>query len=76
MSTQAEFLTLKSNCQASLAVATNQEKYRQWFIQSLKQFSDNQNNAENEDNEDITLLDDSYIELEFILYGGLMCQSR
>ena len=45
-------------------------------MQSLKQFSDNQNNAENEDNEDITLLDDSYIELEFILYGGLMCQSR
>ena len=35
-SSQEEFLTLKSKCQASLAVATDLEQYRQELIQTLK----------------------------------------
>ena len=35
-STQEEFLTLKSKCQASLATATDLEQYRQGLIQTLK----------------------------------------
>ena len=35
-STQAEFLTLKSKCQASLVVVTNLEQYLQGLIQTLK----------------------------------------
>ena len=34
--TQAEFLTLKSKCQASLVVVTNLEQYLQGLIQTLK----------------------------------------
>ena len=69
--TQEEFLTLKSKCQASLAAATDLEQYRQGLIQTLKQFGD----QENEETEDAVLSDDSYVDLEFILYGGPMGQS-
>ena len=72
-STQEEFLTLKSKCQASLAAATNLEQYRQWLIQTLKQFGDHQ---ENEKTKDTTLSDDSYVDPELILYGRPMSQSR
>ena len=71
--TQEEFLTLKSKCQASLAVATDSEQYHQGLIQTLKQFGDHQ---ENEETEDKTISDDSYVDLELILYGGPMGQSR
>ena len=50
--TQAEFLTLKSKCQASLPTATDLEQHRQGLIQTLQQFGDNQ---DNEETEDITL---------------------
>ena len=36
-------------------------------MQTLQQFGDNQ---DNEEIEDTTLLDDSYVDLEFILYSG------
>ena len=72
-STQEEFLTLKSKCKASLAAATNLEHYRQELIQTLKQFSDHQ---ENEETEDTALSDDSYVGPKLILYGGPMGQSR
>ena len=68
--TQEEFLTLKSKCQASLAVATDSEQYRQGLIQTLKQFGDQ------EETEDAVLSDDSYVDPEFILYGEPMGQSR
>ena len=55
--TQAEFLTLKNKCQASLAAAIDLEQYRQGLIRTLKQFGD----QENEETEDRTLLDDSYV---------------
>ena len=71
--TQEEFLTLKSKCQASLAVATDLEQYHQGLIQTLKQFDDHQ---ENEETKDTTISDDSYVDLELILYGGPMGQSR
>ena len=67
--TQEEFLTLKRKCQASLAAATDLEQYRQGLIQTLKEFGDHQENEE-------TLSDDSYVDPEFILYGGPMGQSR
>ena len=67
--TQEEFLTLKSKCQASLAVATNLEQYYQELLQTLKQFGDHQ---ENEETEYTTLPDDSYVDPELILYGGPM----
>ena len=70
--TQEEFLTLKSKCQASLATTTNLEQYRQWLIQTLKQFGD----QENEETKDAVLSDDSYVEPELILYGEPMGQSR
>ena len=71
--TQSEFLTLKSKCQALLATAIDLEQYRQGLIQVLKQFGDNQ---DNEETKDIVLSDYSYVDPEFILYGGLMGQSR
>ena len=74
--TQEEFLTLKSKCQASLTATTDLEQYRQGFIQTLKQFGDHQENEENEETEDTALSDDSYVDLELILYGGPMGQSR
>ena len=70
--TQEEFLTLKSKCQASLAAATDLEQYHQGLIQTLKQFGD----QENEETEDAVLSDDSYVDPEFILYGGPMGQSK
>ena len=70
--TQTEFLSMKSKCQVSLAVATNLEQYQQGLIQTLKQFSDNHNS---EENKDIAFSDDSYADLELILYGGPMGQS-
>ena len=69
--TQEEFLTLKSKCQASLAATTDLEQYRQGLIQTLKQFGD----QENEETEDAVLSDDSYVDPEFILYGGPMGQT-
>ena len=63
---------MKSKCQVSLAVATNLEQYQQGLIQTLKQFSDNHNS---EENKDIAFSDDSYADLELILYGGPMGQS-
>ena len=71
--TQEEFLTLKSKCQASLAAATDLEQYRQGLIQTLKKFGDQENE---ETTEDAVLSDDSYVDPEFILYGGPMGQSR
>ena len=71
--TQVEFLTLKRKCQASLAAATDLEKCHQWLIQTLKQFGDQQ---ENKEIEDTTLLDNSYVDPELILYEGPMGQSR
>ena len=68
-STQLKFLTLKSKYQASLATVTDLEQYRQGLMQTLQQFGDNQ---DNEEIEDTTLLDDSYVDLEFILYSGPM----
>ena len=70
--TQKEFLTLKNKCQASLAAAIDLEQYRQGLIRTLKQFGD----QENEETEDAILSDDSYVYLEFILYGTPMGQSR
>ena len=63
---------MKSKCQALLAAATDLEQYRQWLIQTLKQFGD----QENEETEDAVLSDDSYVDLKFILYGGPMGQSK
>ncbi|KAJ9698244.1 hypothetical protein PVL29_007366 [Vitis rotundifolia] len=60
-------------CQASLAAATDLEQYRQELLQTLKQFDDQQ---ENEDNEEIVISDDSYVDPEFIIYGGPMGQAR
>ena len=60
---------MKSKCQASLVVVIDLEQYRQWLIQTLKQFVDNQ---DNEEIENIALSDDSYVDLEFILYGEPM----
>ena len=68
-STQLKFLTLKSKYQASLATVTDLEQYRQGLMQTLQQFGDNQ---DNEEIEDTTLLDDSYVDLKFILYNGPM----
>ena len=68
--TQEKFLTLKSKCQASLAAAIDLEQYRQGLIQTLKQFGDQ------EETEDAVLSNDSYVDPEFILYGGHMGQSR
>ena len=68
--TQEEFLTLKSKCQASLTAATDLEQYHQGLIQTLKQFGDQ------EETEDAVLSDNSYVDPEFILYGGPMGQSR
>ena len=70
--TQEEFLTLKSKCQASLASATNLEQYRQWLVQTLKQFGD----QENEKTKNAVLSNDSYVDPELILYGGPMGQFR
>ena len=56
--TQAEFLTLKNKCQASLATATDLEQYRQWLIQTLKQFD---NHKKKKETEDTILLDDSHV---------------
>ena len=67
--TQSEFLALKSKCQALLAVAIDLEQYRQGFIQTLKQFG---NNQDNEETKDIALSDYSYVDPKFIMYGGLM----
>ena len=72
-STQAKFLTLKSKYQASLAAATDLEQYRQGLIQTLKKFGDQENE---ETTEDAVLSNDSYVDPEFILYGGPMGQSR
>ncbi|KAJ9702934.1 hypothetical protein PVL29_004607 [Vitis rotundifolia] len=71
--TQEEFLTLKSKCQALLAAATDLEQYRQELLQTLKQFEDQK---ENEENEEIVISDDSYVDPEFIIYGGPMGQAR
>ena len=59
---------MKSKCQASLAVATDLEQYRQGLIQTLKQFGD----QENEETKNAVLSDESYVNPEFILYGGPM----
>lgn len=71
--TQAKFQTLKNKCQTSLATATDLEQYRQGLIQTLKQFSYNQ---DNEENEDVEISYDSYVDLELILYGRPLGQSR
>ena len=63
---------MKNKCQASIAPATDLEQYRQGLIQTLKQFGD----QENEETKDAILSDDSYVDHEFILYGGPMSQSR
>ena len=73
MANSSKILNSKKQCQASLEVATNLEQYWQGLIQTLKQFDDNQ---DNEEIEDITLLDDSYVYPEFILHGGPMGESR
>ena len=57
----------------SLVVATYLEQCRQGSIQTLKQFGDHQ---ENEETEDTTLSDDSYVDPELIRYGGPMGQCR
>ena len=72
-STKEEFLTLKSKCQASLATATDLEQYHQGLIQTLKQFGDHQ---ENEEIEETTLSDESYVDPELIIYRRPMSQSR
>ena len=72
-STKKEFLTLKSKIQASLATATDLEQYHQGLIQTLKQFGGHQ---ENEEIEETTLSDESYVDPELILYRRPMSQSR
>ena len=57
--TQEEFLTLKRKCQVSLVVATYLEQRHQGFIQTLKQFGDQQ---ENEETEYTALSNDSYVD--------------
>ena len=64
---------MKSKCLASLVTAIDLEQYWQGLIQTLKQFDDNQ---DNEETEDITLSNGSYVDPEFILHGGPMGQSR
>ncbi|KAJ9672781.1 hypothetical protein PVL29_026132 [Vitis rotundifolia] len=58
---------------SSLAAATDLEQYRQELLQTLKQFDDQQ---ENEETKEIVISDDSFVDLEIILYGGPMGQSR
>ena len=67
MANSSKIPNSKKQCQTSLAIATNLEQYRQGLMQTLQQFGDNQ---DNEEIEDTTLLDDSYVDLEFILYSG------
>ena len=64
---------MKSKCLASLVAAIDLEQYWQGLIQTLKQFDDNQ---DNEETEDITLFNGSYVDPKFILHGGPMGQSR
>ena len=70
---QVEFLTLKSKCQASLAIATDLEQYHQELSQTLQQFGDNQ---DDEGTEEIALSNDLYVGPEQIIYGGPMGQPR
>lgn len=66
---KVEFLTTKSKCQSSLFSAPIKVEYHKRFLEVLKKLDEN---LKDYDTKEVVWSDNSYVELEFLLYGGLM----